>query len=62
MKHELYNSGYRQHLFTTKTKCASAAGQNHLFGISFAIVIRQEFICSFDSVHIESPSEGLLDR
>lgn len=28
----------------------------------FAIVIRQEFICSFDSVHIESPSEGLLDR
>lgn len=41
MKHELYNSGYRQHLFTTETKCASAAGQNHLFGISFAIVIRQ---------------------
>lgn len=62
MKHELYNSGYRQHRFTTETKCPSPAGQNHLFGISFAMVIRQEFICSFDSVHIEPPSEELLDR
>lgn len=62
MKHELYNSGYRQHRFTTETKCPSPAGQNHLFGISFAIVIRQEFICSFDSAHIEPPSEELLDR
>lgn len=43
-------------------KCPSPAGQNHLFGISFAIVIRQEFICSFDSVHIEPPSEELLDQ
>lgn len=62
MKHELYNSGYRQHRFTAETKCPSRAGQNHLFGISFAIVIRQEFICSFDSVHIEPPSEELLDQ
>lgn len=62
MKRELYNSGYRQHRFTTETKCPLLAGQNHLFGISFAIVIRQEFICSFDSVHIEPPSEELLDR
>lgn len=62
MKHELYNSGYRQHRFTAETKCPSPAGQNYLFGISFAIVIRQEFICSFDSVHIEPPSEELLDQ